>query len=314
MTVFYLKEDKERQLPRDADRTLNDIHSGFSFSSKRKSSILSEEPFCIAVKQQKERKSKMNNGLWTTVADNARFVLEVIGIAAVLVAVAYGAEKGIKKRNRDTERILTTRKIAMIGVFSAIAVVLHIFDFPVFFAPTFYKLDFSEIPALIGAFAFGPVAGVMIEICKIFLKLMIKGTSTAFVGDLANFVVGCSFILPASIIYHLKKTKRNAILASVAGTLCMTVFGSAFNAVYLIPAFSKLYGMPLETIVAMGTKVNPAISSVTTLALFAVAPLNLLKGFSVSLVTILVYKKLSPILKTACVKREKAVKPQTEGK
>ena len=84
------------------------------------------------------------------------------------------------------------------NLFSALAMILHIFDFPVLFlAPGFYKLDFSEIPALVGTFAFGPVAGVMIEFCKILLKLVVKGTSTAFVGDLANFVIGCSLVLPA---------------------------------------------------------------------------------------------------------------------
>lgn len=250
----------------------------------------------------------MSNGLWTSVKDNVVFVLVSVGVAIALFVIAYLAEKAAKKKNGDTERILSTRKIAMIGVFSAIAMVLHILDFPVPFAPFFYKLDFSEIPAMIGAFAFGPVAGVMIEFCKILLKLLVKGTSTAFVGDLANFVVGCSFILPASIIYMFKKTKKNAIAASVTGTLIMTVFGSLFNAVYLLPAFAALYGMPLDSIVAIGTEINGNITSVSTLVLFAVAPLNLLKGGSVSLVTMLVYKKLSPILKTGTISRkEKAV-------
>lgn len=252
----------------------------------------------------------MNNGLWKSIMENAVFALEVLVIALALVVVAYVAEKIIKKKNNDTERVLSTRKIAMIGVFSAIATVLHIFDFPVFFAPGFYKLDFSEIPALIGGFAFGPVAGVMIEICKILLKLMIKGTSTAFVGDLANFVIGCSFILPASIFYMVKKSKKNAVISCVAGTLCMTVFGSAFNAIYLLPAFSKLYGMPLEVIIGMGTEVNAAITDITTLVLFAVVPMNVLKGTSVSLVTMLVYKKLSPILKSATVKSQKRAEVQ----
>lgn len=250
----------------------------------------------------------MNNGLWTSVKDNAVFVLVSVGIAIALFAIAYAAEKLIKKKNGDTERILSTRKIAMIGVFSAIAMVLHVFDFPVPFAPPFYKLDFSEIPALIGTFAFGPVAGIMIEFCKILLKLVVKGTSTAFVGDLANFVVGCSFILPASIIYTFKKTKKNAMIASVTGTLIMTVFGTMFNAIYLLPTFATLYGMPLEAIIEMGTKINGNITSVTTLVLFAVAPLNLLKGGSVSLVTILVYKKLSPVLKAGTIsKKERTV-------
>ncbi len=246
----------------------------------------------------------MNNGLWTSVVDNAVFVLVSAGIAAALFLAAYAAEKWIKKKNADTERVLNTRKIAMIGVFSAIAAVLMLFEFPVPFAPFFYELDFSEIPALIGAFAFGPVAGVMIEFCKILLKLFMKGTSTAFVGDLANFVIGCSFILPASVIYMFKKTKMNAILATIAGTLIMTVFGTMFNAVYLLPTFATLFGMPLEAIVGIGTEINSHITDVTTLVVFAVAPLNLLKGGSVSLVTMLIYKKLSPILKEGTIKKK----------
>lgn len=245
----------------------------------------------------------MNNGLWTSVKDNVVFVLVSVGIAIALFGIAYLSEKLIKKKNNDTERILTTRKMAMIGVFSAVAMVLHIFDFPVFFAPPFYKLDFSELPALIGAFAFGPVAGIMIEFCKILLKLFVKGTSTAFVGDLANFVIGCSFILPASIIYMFKKTKKNAIAASAVGTMIMTVFGTMFNAIYLLPAFATLYGMPLDVIVGMGTSINANITDVTTLVIFAVAPMNLLKGCSVSLVTMLVYKKLSPVLKEGTIGR-----------
>lgn len=256
----------------------------------------------------------MNNGLWSTVVDNVVFVLESVVIAAAIVAVAYAAEKYLKRRNNDTERILTTRKIATIGVFSAISAIIMLFEFPLPFAPSFYELDFSEIPALIGTFAFGPVVGVMIEFCKVVLKLFIKGTSTAFVGDLANFVIGCSFILPASIVYMFKKTRKNAIAACVTGTLCMTIFGSAFNAVYLLPAFSKLYGMPLETIVGMGTAINGSITSVTTLVIFAVAPMNLLKGSCDSLVAMVTYKLLSPILKTAAVTPNKASRPQAEVK
>ena len=228
--------------------------------------------------------------------ENIVFVLEFLGVAGRRVLSSYFAERFERKRNGVRERTLTTRKIAMIGVFSAIAAVLHMLDFPIPFAPSFYKLDFSEIPALIGAFAFGPVAAVMIEFCKIVLKLLFKGTSTAFVGDLANFIIGCSLLLPASILYLFRKTKRNAVIGCVAGTIIMTIFGSAFNAIYLIPKFAQLYGMPLESIVEMGHVINPAINSVSTLALFAVVPMNLLKGSVVSVVTILVYKKLSPIL------------------
>ena len=140
------------------------------------------------------------------------------------------------------------------------------------------------------------VAGVVSELLKVCIKLILKGTTTAFVGDFANFAVGCSFVLPASILYHSRPSRQRAILGLVVGTLIMTVFGSVFNAVYLLPKFSALFGMPLDAIVGMGTKVNGAITSVSTLVLFAVVPFNLLKGIVVSLLTMLLYKRISPLL------------------
>lgn len=237
------------------------------------------------------------NNLFTEIANNAIFVLEFLGVVAAIFILARIVEKWEKKRNGDQERILTTRKLTMVGMFSAIAAILMIFEFPVPFAPAFYKLDFSEIPALITGFAFGPVAGVMVEFCKIVLNLFMDSTTTAFVGELANFMVGCSFILSASIVYLYKKNRKSAIISCVVGTLCLTVFGTSFNAIYLLPKFAQLYGMPLEAIVGMGTAINPAITDVTTLVLFAVAPLNIIKGVSVSIVTMLVYKKLSRFMK-----------------
>lgn len=237
------------------------------------------------------------NNLFTEIANNAIFVLEFLGVVAAIFILARIVEKWEKKRNGDQERILTTRKLTMVGMFSAIAAILMIFEFPVPFAPAFYKLDFSEIPALITGFAFGPVAGVMVEFCKIVLNLFMDSTTTAFVGELANFMVGCSFILSASIVYLYRKNRKSAIISCVVGTLCLTVFGTSFNAIYLLPKFAQLYGMPLEAIVGMGTAINPAITDVTTLVLFAVAPLNIIKGVSVSIVTMLVYKKLSRFMK-----------------
>ena len=239
------------------------------------------------------------NGLLTSVTENIAYVLSFFAIIIVLFVWAVLLEKAAQKKNGISGPIFNTRKIAMIGMFSAIAMILHLFDFPLPFAPGFYKLDFSELPILIGTFAFGPAAGVMMEFVKILLKLIVKGTSTVFVGDLANFVVGCSFILPASVMYAFRKTKKSAVAACITGTLIMTVFGTAFNAVYLLPAFSKLYGMPLDQLLAMGTEVNPLAKegSIISFVVACVAPLNLVKGTSVSLVTLLIYKPLSPILK-----------------
>lgn len=243
----------------------------------------------------------MNKDLFSVAAENVLFILEFLIIVIAVFAVAYLFEKYGKRKDTDSgsvpERILSTKKIVVIGMFSAIAVILMLLDFPVPFAPPFYKFDFSELPALIAGFAYGPVAGVMVEFIKIALKVLFKGTSTAFVGELANFVIGCGLILPASVIYRLHKTKKTAIISCITGTIAITIVGTLFNAFYLLPAFCKLYGMPMEAIIAMGTGINSHITSVATLVIMCVAPLNLLKGAVNSLITLLVYKHIRRLIK-----------------
>ena len=237
--------------------------------------------------------------LFQKVTENASYVAGFFLVIVGLFVVAVIAEKLVQKKKGVREPLFYTKKTAVIGVFSGIAMLLMLFEFPLPFAPTFYELDFSEVPILIGSFAFGPAAGVMMEFLKILLKLFIKGTSTAFIGDLANFVVGCSFVLPAAIVYTYKKTKKTAITACVTGTLFLTVFGTAFNAIYLLPAFAAFYGMPLDTLIEMGMKVNPMVreGDIVSFVVACVAPLNLLKGLLVSTITMLVYKRVSPIIK-----------------
>lgn len=238
------------------------------------------------------------NDLFKQAAENIGFVLVFALVIVGVFILAYVAELLIQKKKGVKEKIITTRKIAMIGMFSAIAGILMLFEFPLpMIAPPFYELDFSELPVLICGFAFGPVAGVVTEFLKVMIKLFLKSTSTAFVGDLANFAVGCTMILPATILYHLKKSKKAAVVACVVGTICMAVFGTAFNALYLIPAFSKLYGIPLEGIIAMGSAINASITDIVTFVIICVGPLNIIKGTMISLITILVYKPLSPIIK-----------------
>ena len=142
-------------------------------------------------------------------------------------------------------------------------------------------------------FYLGPSATVACEAVKIILKLLFKSTSTAFVGDFANFVIGCSLVLPATILYHIRKSRHSAIVGLVVGTIILTLFGSAFNGIYLLPKFASLYGMPLDTIIAMGSKINSGITSVSTFVTLAVAPLNLIKGISVSVLTLLLYKRVA---------------------
>ena len=227
--------------------------------------------------------------LWTQIQDNVGFLLITAGIVVGLGLLARLAEKWLPHRS-----VTPARRVSIIGICAAIAVVLHILDFPlVFLAPEFYKLDFSEVPVLIGGFFLGPSAAVAIEGVKILLKLLLKGTSTAFVGDFANFFVGCSFVLPATIWYHTHKNKTGAIVGLVIGTLTMTVLGTAFNAVYLLPKFSQLYGIPLDVIIGMGTAINSSVSSVFSFVAICVAPLNLVKGGTVSLLTMLLYKRVA---------------------
>ena len=231
--------------------------------------------------------------LLQAVKENVEFLLLCLLIFLALFFVAMLVERKFLKTLKEVNK---TRRMAYIAIFSVLAAVLMFFEVPLFFAPSFYEIDFSEVPVLISTFYLGPVAGVTTELLKIVLKLLLKGTSTAFVGDFANFVIGCSFVLPASILYHTKKSKVTAIGGMALGTACMTVFGSAFNAFYLIPTYSTLFGMPLEAIMGMGTAVNSSINSVTTLVLFAVVPFNLLKGVLVSIITFLLYKRVEKLL------------------
>ena len=240
--------------------------------------------------------------------ENLSFILMSVFVIALIIVVSLVAEKRLCK---DRKQFSNTHYISYIAIFAAIAGVLMTVEIPLFFAPGFYKLDVSEMPVLICTFYLGPVAGVVCELVKVMVKLLIKGTTTAFVGDFANFVVGCSFILPASIIYHARPGRKTALIGMGVGTLVLTVFGSLFNGFYLIPKFAVLFGMPMDAIVAMGTKVNAAITDVWTLVAFAVVPFNLVKGVAVSALTFLLYKRISPILHKNDAKRAaRSKKPQ----
>ena len=221
---------------------------------------------------------------------NLTFLLVCGLIIAALAIVARIAEHFLPAKRKVT----AARRVTIVSVCAALAAVLHIMDFSLpFLAPEFYKLDFSEVPVMLCGFFLGPSATVGCEAVKILLKLLLKGTSTAFVGDFANFAVGCSLVLPATIIYHIHKTKGSAIAGLAVGTAVLTIFGSAFNGIYLLPKFSELFGWPMEQIIGLGSAVNPAISNVPTFVALAVAPLNLIKGAAVSLLTLLLYKRVA---------------------
>lgn len=196
--------------------------------------------------------------------------------------------------NKNT--LFTTRSMAIMALMSALAIVLNLFSFPIpFIAPSFYKMDLSEIPVLLGGFMLGPVAAVIIELIKILLNLLINGSTTGGVGEFANFCIGCALTVPASIIYIRNKTRKNAIIGMIAGVILMAILGAYMNYYVMLPLYENF--MSLEQIIEAGAAINPAISTKWNFCWFAVAPFNLFKGAAASLVTGLIYKRVSILLK-----------------
>ncbi|MCI8742969.1 MAG: ECF transporter S component [Lachnospiraceae bacterium] len=193
------------------------------------------------------------------------------------------------------ERLLTTRNVVLMGMFSALGAVLMLFEIPLpFIAPSFYGLDLAEVPVLVGTFALGPVAGAVMEVVKILIKLVLKPTSTGFVGEFANLAIGCALVVPAGIIYQINRTKKGALYGMAAGTVIMSMAGVAINALVMLPFYSNF--MPLENIIAAGAAINPFVSNIWTFAIICVGPFNVVKGVAVSLITWLVYKRVSVII------------------
>ena len=194
----------------------------------------------------------------------------------------------MEKANRFSLRILTVT-----AVLSAIAFVLAFLEFPVPLSPPFARMDLSDLPALIGAFAFGPFVGVLIEMVKNVLQL--TTTATGGVGELANFLMGTAFVLTAGMIYQRHKTKKTALLACLAGSFVMGIAAALANYYILLPLFEQF--MPLDQLIASFEAYIPFIHSKWDIVLFNAFPFNLLKGLVISLITMLSYKKLRPILK-----------------
>lgn len=190
------------------------------------------------------------------------------------------------------EKLLTTKNVVLMGMFGALGAVLMLFEVPLpFIAPSFYGLDFSEVPILVGTFALGPMAGVVMEVVKILIKLVLKPTSTGFVGEFANLVFSWSMVVPAGLIYRYHKTKKGAMAAMAVGTVMMSVVAIVGNALVMLPFYSHF--MPLETILAAGAAINPAVSNIWSFAAICVGPFNVVKGVLVSIITALVYKRIS---------------------
>lgn len=194
------------------------------------------------------------------------------------------------------KKIFSVRKLTLMAILSAISAIVMLFEIPLWFAPSFYELDFSEVFILIGGFSMGPIAAVIIEFMKILINTLFTSTTTGYVGEFANFVIGCSFVVPASIIYKFNKSKKGAIIGLLFGVFVLGIIGTVINYFVLLPMYAELYKMPIEDFVSMGNEKNGNINSLFTLVMFATLPFNLLKGAVDSAIVFILYKKISPIL------------------
>ena len=188
---------------------------------------------------------------------------------------------------------LSIRVMTVTAVLSAVSFVLAFFEFPVPLSPSFARMDLSDFPALIGAFAFGPMVGVMIELIKNLLQLI--SSSTGGIGELANFLIGASYVATAGWIYQRNKTKKTAWIAGIAGSVVMGIVAALANYYILLPLFEQF--LPVDQLIASFSEFMPFIKTKADVVLFNALPFNLLKGLAISAFCMLVYKRLSPILK-----------------
>ncbi|SDI61949.1 Riboflavin transporter FmnP [Pseudobutyrivibrio sp. 49] len=194
-----------------------------------------------------------------------------------------------------TVKKVNVRSMTVTAMLSAIAFVLMFLDTAVPIMPSFIKLDVSELPALMASFALGPVYGVIVCLIKNLLHLLM--TTTGGVGELSNFILGVGFVLPAGLIYHHKKTKKNAILGAVVGAIIMAAISFPSNLYIVYPVYYNF--MPKEVIVEAYQAVAPfaKIDSIEKCLLMFNVPFTFVKGMISAIITVLIYQPLRPLLK-----------------
>ena len=188
-----------------------------------------------------------------------------------------------------------TQTIVKVGFLSATAFILMYLEFQVPLFPGFLKLDFSDVPALVASFAIGPLYGVMVELIKNILHATV--TQSGAIGEIANFTVGSIFVYAAGVIHQFNKTRKTALISMAIATVVMAVTASLLNYYVFLPLYQRVMGWPMDAIINMGKAANKNIVDVKTLISYGIFPFNILKGIVVSVITFLVYKKLSPFFK-----------------
>lgn len=195
--------------------------------------------------------------------------------------------------NSNSIPVSKTRRLTSIGMLSAVAFIFMFFDFSVPLMPSFIKMDISDLPALIGAFALGPVEGIVIELIKNLLHLL--RTSTGGVGELSNFILGGTFAAVAGIFYKKMNTRKGALIGSVAGAAAMALISIVSNYYLVYPVYTAF--MPMDAIIGAYQQINPSADSLIKCLVMFNVPFTFVKGMLDVLITFLIYKKISPIIK-----------------
>lgn len=189
------------------------------------------------------------------------------------------------------------KTISLIGIMGGLGGILMYFKFSIPFMPPFMDFDFSSVPEMIGGFALGPIAAIFIILIKLIVKLAIMGTSTMFTGELSNLLVSCAYVLPAVIVYRRNKTKKGALTGIVLGVISVIIVAVFTNLVIIVPFYVKMMGYTMELVIQACNAVNPMVTNVLTFALFGIVPFNLIKYGVASVVTYILYKRVSGQIK-----------------
>lgn len=197
------------------------------------------------------------------------------------------------KTMTQTTKAVNVRYLTVTAMLSAVAYILMFLDFSVPFMPGFIKMDLSELPALIGSFSMGPLCGVLICLVKNVLHLFI--TTTGGVGELSNFILGVAFVLPAGLIYKHKKTRKTALAGSLLGAVIMAAFSVFSNYFLVYPVYYNF--MPEDRILAAYQLILPSMKNILQCLICFNMPFTFVKGLFSVVITFLVYKHISPILK-----------------
>lgn len=187
------------------------------------------------------------------------------------------------------------RKMTSIAVMSAVAMVLQFIEVSIPIMPPFIKLDFSDIPELIIAFAYGPLSGAIVCLLKNLIHMPLS--SSAFIGELSNFLLGCAFVVPAGLIYKKNKTKKTALIASLIGALVMAILSIPINYFLIYPLYGKVLGLPIPAIIDMYQLILPSADTLLKDLLIFNLPFTFVKGLIDAAFTFVLYKRISPILK-----------------